>query len=129
MTHIVGNLVNDPDLRFTPGGMPVAEFTVAENRREKDRQTGQWVDVPSFFDVVVKFEQAEHAAESLSKGMRVVCVGEFTQRRWESKDGEKRSKIEFVADEVAPSLKYATATVEKKHRPSSKPSGHSEEPF
>jgi single-strand DNA-binding protein len=118
VSHIVGNIVGDIDLRYTPGGMAVASFTVAENRREKVK--GNFEDVSHFFDVVVKFEQAEQVTESLQKGVRVVCVGEFTQRRWETKEGEKRSKIEFLAEEVAPSLRYATAVVTKKDRPSKK---------
>lgn len=117
MTHIAGNIVGDgPEARYTAGGMAVTTFTVAENRREKNRQTGEWEEVPSFFDVVTKFELADHVAESLEKGTLVVCVGEFVQRKWKTKDGENRSKIEFLAEHVGPSLRNATVVVTKKPR-------------
>jgi single-strand DNA-binding protein len=112
-TTIVGNMTSDPEVRFTAGGMAVCSFGVAENHRKKNKQ-GQYEDVPSFFDVVCFGDQAEHISETLQKGNRVVIVGQFTQRSWETKDGEKRSKIELVADEVAPSLRFATATVQRK---------------
>lgn len=116
MTHIVGNIVGDIEVRFTQGGMQVATFTVAENRRERNPKTKEWEEVPSFFDVVTKFELADHVAESLAKGTLVVCVGEFVQRKWVTKDGENRSKIEFLADHVGPSLRAATVVVTKKPR-------------
>lgn len=103
---IVGNVTRDPELRFTPSGAPVCNFGVAWNTKSK---TGE--ESVSFFDVACWRDLAENVAESITKGMRVVIYGRLDQRSWESQEGERRSKVELVADEVAPSLRWATAEV------------------
>ena len=113
---IVGNLTRDPELRFTPSGQATASFGVAVNRRWQNRQTQEWNEATSFFDVVCWAELAENAAQSLTRGTRVVVSGRLDQRSWENQEGEKRSKIEIVADEVAPSLRYATAQISRNER-------------
>lgn len=110
---VIGNTTRDPELRFTPSGMAVATFGIAANRRWQNRQTNEWEEAVSFFDVTAWQQLAENVSESVQKGTRVVVSGRLDQRSWETQDGEKRSKVEIVADEVAPSLKYATATVVK----------------
>lgn len=114
--ELVGNLTRTPELRFTPSGAPVANFGLAVNRRWQNRQTNEWEEQTSFFDVVCWRDLAENVAESLDKGMRVMVVGRLDQRSWESQEGEKRSKVEVVADEVGPSLRWATASVAKNER-------------
>ncbi len=114
---LVGNITRDPELRFTPSGQATASFGLAVNRRWQDRQTNEWQEATSFFDVVCWREMAENASESLSKGSRVLVTGRLEQRSWET-NGEKRSKIEIVADEIGPSLRWATAKVEKTQRSS-----------
>jgi single-strand DNA-binding protein len=113
---IVGNLTRDPELRFTPSGQATASFGVAVNRRWQNRQSQEWNEATSFFDVVCWAELAENAAQSLTRGTRVIVSGRLDQRSWENQDGEKRSKIEIVADEVAPSLRYATAQISRNER-------------
>jgi single-strand DNA-binding protein len=114
---VVGNLVQDPELRFTPAGHAVASFTVASTPRTFDRQSQEWKDGEALFlRCSVWREQAENAAETLTKGSRVVVVGRLKQRSFETKDGEKRTVIELDADEVAPSLRYAQATVRRTTR-------------
>ena len=113
---LVGNITRDPELRFTPSGQATASFGLAVNRRWQDRQSGEWHEATSFFDVVCWREMAENASESLSKGARVLVTGRLEQRSWESSDGEKRSKIEVVADEIGPSLRWATASVTRNER-------------
>jgi len=113
---LVGNITRDPELRFTPSGAPTATFGLAVNRRWQNRQTQEWEEATSFFDVVCWREQAENAAESLSRGSRVIVTGRLEQRSWETADGEKRSKIEVIADEIGPSLRWATAQVTKNER-------------
>ncbi len=108
---IVGNLTRDPELRFTPSGAAVTTFGVAWNQRSGDGE-----EKTSFFDVTCWRQLAENAAESLTKGMRVMVYGRLDQRSWETQDGEKRSKVEIVADEVAPSLRWATAQVTRNDR-------------
>ena len=115
---IVGNCTRAPDLRFTPGGRPVASFGVAVNRRWQNRQTNEWEEQVSFFDVTC-WDGAENVAESIDKGTRVVVSGRLEQRSWENDAGERRSKVEIVADEVAPSLRWATATVTRNERDTS----------
>ena len=105
---LVGNMTRDPELRYTANGVPVASFGLAWNRKDKDDQ-----DIASFFDVTCWRDLAEHVAESLGKGTRVVVYGRIEQDTWENSDGEKRSKVKVVAEEIAPSLRWATATVEK----------------
>jgi single-strand DNA-binding protein len=114
---IVGNLTDDPELRFTPQGVAVANFSVAVNRRVRDPQTNEWKDGDaSFFRINCWRQLAENVAESLTRGTRVVVSGTLRQRSWETQEGEKRSVIEIEADEVAPSLRWATAKVEKASR-------------
>src|SRR5687767_57888 len=113
---LVGNVTRDPELRFTPSGQATAGFGLAVNRRWQNRQSGEWEEAVSFFDVVCWREMAENVSESLSKGSRVVVTGRLEQRSWDSQEGEKRSKIEVVADEIGPSLRWATATVTKNER-------------
>src|SRR5438445_3239411 len=113
---IVGNLTRDPDLRFTPTGQATAGFGVAVNRRWQNRQTQEWEEAVSFFDVVCWAQLAENVAQSLTRGSRVVVTGRLDQRSWETDQGEKRSKIEITADEVAPSLRWATVEVTKNER-------------
>ena len=101
---VVGNVTKDPELRFTPGGAPVANFGLAWNRKD---QNGE--EVVSFFDITCWRSLAENVAESITKGQRVIVYGRLDQRSWENQEGERRSKVEIVADEVAPSLLWATA--------------------
>ncbi|MGH9165894.1 MAG: single-stranded DNA-binding protein [Acidimicrobiales bacterium] len=113
---LVGNITRDPELRFTPTGQATASFGLAVNRRWQNRQSGEWQEATSFFDVVCWREMAENASESLSRGSRVLVTGRLEQRSWENQEGEKRSKIEVVADEIGPSLRWATAQVTKNER-------------
>jgi single-strand DNA-binding protein len=113
---LVGNITDDPELRFTPSGAAVANFTVAVNRRYKN-QDGQWEDkLDGFFRCNCWRDMAENVAESLQKGARVVVVGRLQQRSWEDQDGNKRSAFEVQVDEVGPSLRWATASVQKSQR-------------
>jgi len=114
---IIGNCTRDPELRYTNGGMQVAGFGVAINQRRRNNETGQWEDgETSYFDVTCFRELAENVAESISKGTRVIVSGTLRQRSWETPDGDRRSKIEIVADEVGPSLRWATASLERMSR-------------
>lgn len=113
---IVGTLTRDPELRFTPSGQGVASFGVAVNRRWQNKQTNEWEEAVSFFDVVAWGTLGENVAECLTKGTRVIVDGRLEQRSWETEGGDKRSKIEIVADEIGPSLRWATATVAKNER-------------
>lgn len=113
---LVGNLTRDPELRYTPSGATVASFGIAVNRRWQNRQTQEWEEQVSFLDVKAWASLAENIAESLSKGTRVVVTGRLEQRSWETDQGDRRSKVEVVADEVAPSLRWATAQVHKIER-------------
>ena len=113
---LVGNVTRDPELRFTASGQATATFGLAVNRIWNDRQTNERKEAVSFFDVVCWREMAENASESLSKGARVLVTGRLEQRSWETPEGEKRSKIEIVADELGPSLRWATAEIRKNDR-------------
>jgi single-strand DNA-binding protein len=113
---IVGNLTRDPELRFTPSGQATATFGVAVNRSWTDRQTNERKEVTSFLDVVCWGQLAENAAQSLTRGTRVVVSGRLDQRSWENQEGDKRSKVEITADEVSPSLKWATVEITKNER-------------
>lgn len=113
---IVGNLTRDPELRFTASGQATANFGVAVNRRWQNRQSQEWEEATSFFDVVCWAQLAENAAQSLGRGSRVVVSGRLDQRSWETPDGDKRSKVEITADEVAPSLRWATVQITKNER-------------
>ena len=149
---LVGNITRDPELRFTPSGQATATFGLAVNRRWQNRNTNEWEEATSFFNVVCWREQAENASESLGKGSRVIVTGRLEQRSWETPDGEKRSVVEVVADEIGPSLRWATAQVVKNERrggegggpgggggggggggtrpaPNEPPAGYDEEPF
>ena len=113
---LVGNITRDPELRFTPAGAANATFGLAVNRRWQDRSSGEWQEKVSFFNVVCWREMAENVSESLGKGSRVVVTGRLEQRSWETENGEKRSVVEIVADEVGPSLRWATAQVTRNER-------------
>jgi single-strand DNA-binding protein len=113
---VVGNVTRDPELRFTPSGQAVASFGLAVNRRWQNRSNQEWEEQTSFFDVKCWAQMAENVSESLQRGSRVIVSGRLEQRSWETDNGEKRSKIEIVADEVAPSLRWATADVKKNER-------------
>jgi single-strand DNA-binding protein len=113
---LVGNITRDPELRFNNTGQATSSFGLAVNRRWQNRQTQEWEEATSFFDVVCWREMAENAAESLSRGSRVIVTGRLEQRSWETPDGDKRSKVEVVADEIGPSIRWATAQVTKNER-------------
>ena len=114
---VVGNLVDDPELRFTPSGSAVANFRIASTPRTFDRATNEWKDGDSLFLTCNVWRQyAENVAESITKGSRILVSGRLDQRSWETQDGDKRSKIEIVADEIGPSLTYATAQVVRNER-------------
>ena len=109
---LVGNLTADPELRFTPSGAPVANFTVASTPRTFDRQTGEWKDGDAMFlSCAVWRQAAENVAESLQKGMRVIVQGRLKSRSYETREGERRTVFEVDVDEIGPALKYATAKV------------------
>ncbi|MFE0019986.1 single-stranded DNA-binding protein [Amycolatopsis sp. NPDC059021] len=114
---VIGNLTSDPELRFTPSGAAVANFTVASTPRTLDRQTGEWKDGEALFLRCNIWRQAaENVAESLTRGARVVVQGRLKQRSFETKEGEKRTVVELEVDEIGPSLRYATAKVNKVSR-------------
>lgn len=106
---ITGNATREPELRFTPSGQAVANFGVAVNRRWQNRQTQEWEEAVSFIDVTAWAQLAENVAESVGKGTRITVTGRLDQRSWETQDGDKRSKVEIVADDIAISLRWATA--------------------
>ena len=111
---LVGNLVEDPELRFTPSGQPVAKFRVASTPRYLDKSTNEWKDGDSLFLTCTVWRQAaENIAESLQRGMRVIVTGRLKQRSYETKEGEKRTVYELECDEVGPSLRNASAKVQK----------------
>jgi single-strand DNA-binding protein len=134
---IVGNITRNPELRFTPTGQANTSFGVAVNRRWQNRQTQVWEESTSFFDIVAWGGLAENIAQCLTKGDRVVVEGRLDQRSWETNDGDKRSKVEITANEVAPSLRWATVEITKNERrsPQTVPAGNGaspddgEEPF
>lgn len=111
---LVGNITRDPELRFTPSGQPVATFGIAVNRRFQ--RNGQWEEQTSFFNVTAWASLGENVAHSLQKGARVILSGRLEQRSYETQDGEKRSVVEVIADEVGPSLRWATAEIVKNER-------------
>jgi single-strand DNA-binding protein len=114
---VVGNLTADPELRFTPSGAAVANFTVASTPRIYDRQTGEWKDGEALFlRCNIWREAAENVAESLTRGARVIVSGRLKQRSFETREGEKRTVVEVEVDEIGPSLRYATAKVNKASR-------------
>jgi single-strand DNA-binding protein len=111
---LIGNLTMDPELRFTPSGIAMARIGLAVNRRYQ--RDGEWQEQTSFFYGTVWREQAESVAESLQKGARVIVSGQMEQRTWQDKDGQDRESIEIRIDEIGPSLRWATATVNKTQR-------------
>src|SRR5918995_4890593 len=114
---VIGNLVDDPELRFPPSGAAVANFRIASTPRTFDRQTNEWKDGDALFLTCSVWRQAaENVAESLQKGMRVVVQGRLKSRQYETREGERRTVFEIDADEVGPSLKYATAKVTRATR-------------
>jgi len=120
---LVGNLTDDPELRYTPNGAAVCKFRIAVNRRIQDG-AGNWKDgEASYFSINCWRGLAENAAESLTRGTRVIVAGRLQFRSWENQEGEKRSAVEVEADEVGPSLKWATAKIERQTRSSSATSG------
>ena len=114
---VIGNLTSDPELRFTPSGAAVANFTVASTPRTFDKQSNEWKDAETLFmRCSIWREAAENVAESLAKGNRVVVTGRLVSRSYDTKEGEKRTVVELQAEEVGPSLKYATAKVNRTQR-------------
>ena len=114
---VIGNLTDDPELRFTPSGAAVAKFRVASTPRFMDRASGEWKDgEPLFLSCTVWRQAAENVAESLQRGARVIVSGRLRQRSYETREGEKRTVIELEVDEIGPSLRYATAKVQKMSR-------------
>lgn len=114
---VIGNLTTDPELRFTPSGSAVANFTIASTPRTFDRQSNEWKDGETLFlRASVWREAAENVAESLTKGMRVIVSGRLKSRSYETKEGEKRTVIELEVDEVGPSLRYANAKINRTQR-------------
>jgi single-strand DNA-binding protein len=139
---VIGNITREPELRFTPNGQPKANFGLAVNRRWQNRQSNEWEEQTSFFNIVCWGSLAENVAESLPKGARVMVTGRLEQRSWETDNGEKRSIVEVIADEIGPSLRWATAEVKRNDRRGpaeagvsagravpNEPGGYDEEPF
>ncbi|MBU6215333.1 MAG: single-stranded DNA-binding protein [Acidobacteria bacterium] len=114
--ELIGNLTRDPELRFIPSGAAVANFGLAVNRRWRNAQTNEWDEEVAFFDIVCWRDLAENVTESLTKGNRVMVSGRLQVRSWETDNGEKRSKVEILADEIGPSLRWATAQVTRTER-------------
>jgi single-strand DNA-binding protein len=113
---LVGNITRDPELRYTPSGFPRASFGIAVNRQRTDKATNEKIEEVSFFNIVLLGQLAENSAQSLTKGSRVIVTGRLEQRSWETQDGEKKTVVEVVADEVGPSLRWATVQVERNDR-------------
>ena len=113
---VVGNITRDPEMRFTPSGVSKVTFGVAVNRSWRNQQSNEWEEQTSFFNVVCWRELADNVGASLKKGTRVVVTGRLEQRSWETENGEKRSVVEIVADEIGPSLRWATAQVTRNER-------------
>jgi single stranded DNA-binding protein (ssb) len=122
---VVGNLTDDPELRYTPNGAAVARFRVASTPRVYDKASGEWKDgEPLFLSCTVWRQMAEHVAESLQRGTRVIVQGRLRQRTYETREGEKRTVIELEVDEVGPSLRYAAAKPQKLERSSARSSSN-----
>ncbi len=113
---VTGNVTRDPELRFTPTGQAVCSFGIAVNRRWQNRQTQEWEEQVSFFDITAWSQLGQNVADSISRGTRVTVTGRLDQRAWENAEGEKRSKVEIVADDVAASVRWATVEVVKNER-------------
>ena len=125
---VVGNVTRDPELKFLNSGQAALRMSVAVSRRWQNRQTQEWEEKTSFFDVSGYGSMAENAASCIAKGARVVVTGRMEQRSWETESGEKRNAFEIVADEIAPSLRWATAVVTRTPRGEGGSSGPSERP-
>jgi single-strand DNA-binding protein len=115
-TTMSGNLTRDPEIRYTREGQPSASFGLAVNRRWQQKGSDEWEESTSFFDVVCWRDLAENVALSLVKGSRAVVAGRLEQRTWETEDGDRRSKVELVAEDVGASLRFATAEVTRTER-------------
>ena len=113
---VVGNITRDPEMRFTPSGVSKVTFGVAVNRSWRNQQTQEWEEQTSFFNVVCWGDMAENVSDSIAKGTRVIVQGRLEQRSWETEQGEKRTVVEIIADEVGPSLRWATAEVKRSER-------------
>jgi single-strand DNA-binding protein len=113
---VVGNITRDPELKFLNSGQAAVRLSIAVNRRWQNRQTQEWEERVSYFEVTGYGAMAENAANSLAKGTRVIVSGRLEQRSWETENGDKRSIVEINADEIAPSLRFATAVVTKTPR-------------
>jgi single-strand DNA-binding protein len=113
---VAGNLTRDPEIRYTREGQATTSLSVAVNRRWQNQQTKEWEESVSFLDVVCWRDLAENVALSLSKGSRVLISGRLEQRSWETDSGERRSKVEIVADDIGASLRFATTDVHRVHR-------------
>ena len=125
---VVGNVTRDPELKFLNSGQAALRLAVAVSRRWQNRQTQEWEEKTSFFDVSAYGPMAENAASTLAKGARVVVTGRMEQRSWETESGEKRNAFEIVADEIAPSLRWATAVVTRTPRAEGGSSSYSDRP-
>lgn len=127
---VIGNLTAAPELRFTPGGHAVANFTVASTPRTFNRQSGEWEDGPALFMRCTLWRKAaENVAESLTKGSRVIVAGRLRQRTFETQEGDKRTIIELEVDEIGPSLRYVTPTTTRQARPENAEPAHDEPPY
>ena len=113
---ITGNITREPELRYTPSGVSKVSFGVAVNRSWRNQQTQEWEEATSFFNVVAWRQLADNASATLTKGSRVVVTGRLEQRSWETESGEKRSIVEITADDIAASLRFATAEIHKVER-------------
>jgi single-strand DNA-binding protein len=113
---VIGNVTRDPELRFTPSGQAIATFGLAVNRRWQNRQTQEWEEQVSFFDVTCWAQLGQNVSDTLVKGSRAIVSGRLEQRSWETDQGDKRSKVEIIADEVGPSLRWATADITRNER-------------
>ena len=113
---VIGNVTRDPELRFTPSGQAIATFGLAVNRRWQNRQTQEWEEQVSFFDITCWAQLGQIVSDTLVKGSRAIVTGRLEQRSWETDQGDKRSKVEIIADEVGPSLRWATAEISKNER-------------
>ncbi|QRP49871.1 single-stranded DNA-binding protein [Amycolatopsis sp. FDAARGOS 1241] len=127
---VVGNLTADPELRFTANGAAVANFTIASTPRTFDRESGEWKDGEALFLRCSVWRQpAENVAESLARGARVIVQGRLVQRSFETKEGERRTVVELQVDEIGPSLRYATAKVNRANRSGPPPADSSDGPW
>lgn len=129
---VVGNVTRDPEIKFLPSGAALATFGLAVNRRWYNKNENDWEEETSFFDVLAWAQLGENIADTIEKGDRVIIEGRLQQRSWENDDGQKRSKVEIVANDVGPSLRWATASIEKtdfNYNTNTGESSSSNEPF